>query len=157
MPYLPLTDFFCLSIFHSPPTGRGSDFPALHTEMKIKGADACVVGADRVCANGDTANKIGTFALAIIAREMGVDFYVSSPFTTLDVALSSGDDILIEERPSGEMLDTARAPKDMPCWNPGFDVTPAKYITGIITEKGVLKKSPDGTFDVIGFMTEHST
>ncbi|KAL3765496.1 hypothetical protein ACHAW5_007379 [Stephanodiscus triporus] len=125
--------------------------------MRRRGADACVVGADRVCANGDTANKVGTYALAIIAREMGVEFFVASPFTTLDVDLSCGDDIEIEERPPGEMLESACAPKDMPCWNPGFDVTPAEYITGIITERGVLKKSSDGTFDVIGFVREHSS
>ncbi|KAL7551055.1 hypothetical protein ACHAWF_014254 [Thalassiosira exigua] len=125
--------------------------------LKSKGADACVVGADRVCANGDTANKIGTFNLSIVAKEMGVEFFVASPFTTLDVDLESGDKIPIEERPPGELLDTSSAPKDMPCWNPGFDVTPAKYITGIITEKGVLKKSADGTFDVKGFVKKHSS
>ena len=100
-----------------------------------KGADACIVGADRVCANGDTANKIGTFQLAIIAKEMGVEFFVASPFTTLDCELESGDKIEIEERPAGEMLESSGAPKEMKCWNPAFDVTPAKYITGIITEK----------------------
>lgn len=125
--------------------------------LKTKGADACVVGADRVCANGDTANKIGTFNLAIIAKEMGVEFFVASPFTTLDVELESGDKIEIEERPAGEMIDTSGAPKDMACWNPAFDVTPAEYITGIITEKGVLKKSEDGSFDVIGFVKKHSS
>lgn len=125
--------------------------------LKTKGADACVVGADRVCANGDTANKIGTFTLAIIAKEMGVEFFVASPFTTLDVELESGDKIEIEERPAGEMIESSGAPKDMACWNPAFDVTPAEYITGIITEKGVLKKSADGTFDVIGFVKKHSS
>lgn len=124
--------------------------------LQCKGADACVVGADRVCANGDTANKIGTFALAIIAKEMGVEFFVASPFTTLDIGLTSGDQIEIEERPPGEMLESSGAPQDMPCWNPSFDVTPAKYITGIITEKGVLKKSADGTLDVVGFVKKHS-
>lgn len=125
--------------------------------LKTRGADACVVGADRVCANGDTANKIGTFALSIIAKEMGVEFFVASPFTTLDVSLATGDDIEIEERPADEMLESACAPKGMACWNPGFDVTPAKYISGIITERGVLKKSSDGTFDVVGFVREHSS
>ena len=124
--------------------------------LKSKGADACIVGADRVCANGDTANKIGTLALAIIAKEMGVEFLVASPFTTLDVGLASGDEIEIEERPAGEMLESSGAPRDMPCWNPSFDVTPAKYISGIITERGVLKKSTDGTFDVVGFVKKHS-
>lgn len=125
--------------------------------LKRKGADACVVGADRVCANGDTANKIGTFNLSIIAKEMGIEFFVASPFTTLDVNLESGDEIEIEERPAKEMIESSGAPKDMPCWNPAFDVTPAKYITGIITEKGVLKKSADGTFDVKGFVKKHAS
>lgn len=116
----------------------------------------CVVGADRVCANGDTANKIGTFQLAIIAKEFGVDFYVASPFTTLDVKLASGREIEIEERPAGELLESSCAPKDMKCWNPGFDVTPARYITGIITERGVLRRGEDGTFDVGGFVEKHS-
>ena len=124
--------------------------------LRSNGADACVVGADRVCANGDTANKIGTFALAIIAKEMGVEFFVASPFTTLDIGLESGDQIEIEERPSEEMLLSSGGPRDIPCWNPSFDVTPAKYITGIITEKGVLKKSADGTLDVVGFVKKHS-
>jgi S-methyl-5-thioribose-1-phosphate isomerase len=124
--------------------------------LRCKGADACVVGADRVCANGDTANKIGTMALAILAKEMGVEFFVASPFTTLDVGLGSGDKIEIEERPPGEMLVSSGAPQNMPCWNPSFDVTPAKYITGIITEKGVLRKSADGTLDVVGFVKKHS-
>jgi methylthioribose-1-phosphate isomerase len=88
---------------------------------------------------------------------MGVEFFVASPFTTLDVSLASGSDIEIEERPPGEMLESSVAPKSMPCWNPGFDVTPAEYITGIITEKGVLKKSLDGSFDVIGFVQKHSS
>ena len=116
----------------------------------------CVVGADRVCANGDTANKIGTFQLAIIAKEFGVDFYVASPFTTLHIKLASGKEIEIEERPPGELLESSCAPKDMKCWNPAFDVTPAKYITGIITEKGVLRRSEDGSFDVKGFVEKHS-
>lgn len=124
--------------------------------LQSKGADACVVGADRVCANGDTANKIGTFALAIVARELGVEFFVASPFTTLDVALASGDRIEIEERAAKEVIESSGAPEGMPCWNPAFDVTPAKYITGIITEKGVLKKAADGTFDVAGFVKEHA-
>jgi len=125
--------------------------------LKRKGADACVVGADRVCANGDTANKIGTYNLSIIAKEMGVEFFVASPFTTLDVNLKSGDEIEIEERPANEMIDSGSAPKNMNCWNPAFDVTPAEYITGIITEKGVLKKGSDGKFDVIGFVKKHSS
>ncbi len=120
--------------------------------MRTKGADACVVGADRCCRNGDTANKIGTCMLAVVAYEHNVPFYVASPFTTLDVNLENGDCIEIEERPTQEMIDTSRAPKDMKVWNPAFDVTPAKYITGIITEKGIIEKGEDGTFDVAAFV-----
>ena len=120
--------------------------------MRIKGVDACVVGADRCCRNGDTANKIGTFMLAVVANEHGVPFYVASPFTTLDVKLENGDCIEIEERPAEEMIESSRAPKDMKVWNPAFDVTPAKYITGIITEKGVIERGDDGTFDVASFV-----
>lgn len=124
--------------------------------IRAKGADACVVGADRVCANGDTANKIGTYNLSIIAAEMGVEFFVAAPFSSIDVEIQTGEEIEIEERPAGEMIDTGNAPKGMACWNPAFDVTPAKYITGIITEKGVLKRGEDGTLDVIGFVKRHS-
>jgi eIF-2B alpha/beta/delta-like uncharacterized protein len=114
--------------------------------------DACVVGADRVCANGDTANKIGTYNLSLVAAAHGVPFYVASPFTTLDTSLKTGDDIKIEERPPEELLKTAAAPSDMPCWNPAFDVTPAKYITGIVTEKGIIEPNVNGEFNVAEFM-----
>ena len=120
--------------------------------MRTHGADACVVGADRVCANGDTANKIGTYTLAVVAKAHGVPFYVASPFTTLDVNLEHGDMIEIEERSSAEIIESGRAPKEMKCWNPAFDVTPAEYITGIVTEKGVIEKGADGTFDIKGFV-----
>jgi eIF-2B alpha/beta/delta-like uncharacterized protein len=121
--------------------------------MRIKGVDACVVGADRVCANGDTANKIGTYNLAIVAAAHGVPFYVASPFTTLDTKLASGDAITIEERPPQELLASSNAPDNMNCWNPAFDVTPAKYIAGIITEKGIITKAPGAeVFDVASFM-----
>lgn len=120
--------------------------------MRTVGVDACVVGADRVCKNGDTANKIGTFMLGVVAYEHNVPFYVASPFTTLDVNLEDGDCIEIEERPAEEMIESSRAPKDMKVWNPAFDVTPAKYITGIITEKGIIEKGDDGKFDVVSFV-----
>lgn len=124
--------------------------------MKTKGVDAVVVGADRCCANGDTANKIGTYMLACVAKHHHVPFYVASPFTTLDTKLTSGDDIEIEERPAKEMLDSSQAPQSIGCWNPAFDVTPANLITGIITEKGVVEKGEDGTFDIVGFVKKHS-
>mmetsp|Transcript_25370 Transcript_25370/g.35570 ORF Transcript_25370/g.35570 Transcript_25370/m.35570 type:complete len:380 (-) Transcript_25370:641-1780(-) len=124
--------------------------------MRDKGADAVVVGADRVCANGDTANKIGTYNLAIIASAHNVPFYVASPFTTLDVNLKSGSDIEIEERPPAELIESARAPANINVWNPAFDVTPGKLIKGIITEKGVIEPEEDGTFDVPAFVTKFS-
>lgn len=120
--------------------------------MRTYGVDACVVGADRVCRNGDTANKIGTFMLAVVAFEHKVPFYVAAPFTTLDVNLEHGDRIEIEERSAAEIIDSSRAPRDMKVWNPAFDVTPAKYITGIITEKGVIEKGEDGLFDIVSFV-----
>lgn len=97
--------------------------------MKTKGVDACVVGADRCCANGDTANKIGTYMLACVAATHNVPFYVASPFTTLDVKLKSGDEIEIEERSADELRDSSSAPNSIECWNPAFDVTPASMIT----------------------------
>ena len=106
--------------------------------------DLVLVGADRVAANGDTANKIGTYTKAVVARENGVPFYVAAPTSTIDLTLPSGDKIPIEERSPQEILQVAGvpiAPKESPARNPAFDVTPAKYITGIITEVGVLKPS----------------
>jgi len=125
--------------------------------MKTQGVDACVVGADRCCKNGDTANKIGTHMLAVVAYEHNVPFYVASPFTTLDIKLEHGDFIKIEERPAEEMIESSKAPVNMKCWNPAFDVTPAKYITGIITEKGIIEKEDDGTFDIVSFLNKHSS
>jgi eIF-2B alpha/beta/delta-like uncharacterized protein len=125
--------------------------------MKTHGVDACVVGADRVCANGDTANKIGTYMLAIVAKAHNVPFYVAAPFTTLDVTLESGDRITIEERSKAELIESSCAPKDIGVWNPAFDVTPADLISGIITEKGVIiDKREDGTFDVPAFVAQHT-
>lgn len=112
---------------------------------------ACVVGADRVAANGDTANKIGTYNLAVVAQYHKIPFFVASPSTTLDTSLANGSAIPIEERPPGELLETSRAPENMPVWNPGFDVTPASLIAGIITERGVIP-NVNGTLDVSGFV-----
>jgi S-methyl-5-thioribose-1-phosphate isomerase len=127
--------------------------------MKVKGVDAVVVGADRVCANGDTANKIGTYSLSIIAKEHGVPFFVAAPFTTLDVHLSDGSFIDIEERPAKELLESSRAPLNIAVWNPAFDVTPAAYITGgIVTEKGVItERTADGSLDVTAFVKKHTS
>ena len=103
--------------------------------------DLCVVGADRVVANGDTANKIGTYNLAVVAHENGIPFYVACPTTTIDMALEHGDLIEIEERGAREVThvgDAQITPDDVEVANPAFDVTPAKYVTAIITEKGVV-------------------
>ena len=99
-----------------------------------------VVGADRIAANGDTANKIGTYNIAVIAHENGVPFYVAAPTTTLDLTLPSGSVIPIEERDGSEIVnwgDTRVAAEGIGVQNPAFDVTPARYITAIITEQGI--------------------
>jgi methylthioribose-1-phosphate isomerase len=109
--------------------------------MRMMGVDLCVVGADRVAANGDTANKIGTYNLAVVAHENGVPFYVAVPTTTIDMDTPSGDQIRIEERPAREVTHVGTwqiTPDDTPVLNPAFDVTPAEYITALITEKGVV-------------------
>jgi len=124
--------------------------------MQSSTIDACVVGADRVCANGDVANKIGTYQLATVANAHNVSFYVASPFTTLDANLAHGGLIEIEERPMIEMIESAGAPENVKVWNPAFDVTPARLITGIITEKGVIFKGEDEKFDIAGFIEKHS-
>ncbi len=106
--------------------------------------DLVLVGADRIAANGDTANKIGTYMKAVVAKENGVPFYVAAPTSTIDLGLASGAKIPIEERSPQEVLQFAGnpvAPKESPARNPAFDVTPGKYITGIITELGIFKPS----------------
>lgn len=109
--------------------------------MRKEGVDLCVVGADRVAANGDTANKIGTYNLAVVARANKVPFYVAAPLSTIDLKTATGDDIEIEERSADEVTHIggiAITPDDIMVGNPAFDVTPAEYITAIITEKGVI-------------------
>jgi methylthioribose-1-phosphate isomerase len=104
--------------------------------------DLVVTGADRIAANGDTANKIGTYALAVLARHHGVPFYVAAPYSTIDPALPSGAHIPIEERDAGEVRRVAghaTAPDGSPVFNPAFDVTPATLISAIITERGVVR------------------
>ncbi|KAL1591454.1 S-methyl-5-thioribose-1-phosphate isomerase [Paraconiothyrium brasiliense] len=123
-----------------------------------------VVGADRVAANGDTANKIGTYSLAILAKHHGVKFLVAAPRTTIDLDTQSGADIVIEERPGKEVLlvkgprhdgvnldlavveTVSIAAHGIGVWNPAFDVTPAELIDGIVTEVGVVEKDSDGVF-----------
>lgn len=104
--------------------------------------DCVVVGADRIAANGDTANKIGTYSVAVLAKENRIPFYVAAPISTLDLTLASGDEIPIEERPAHEVTHIRGvpiAPEGVPVRNPAFDVTPAKYITAIITERGFVR------------------
>jgi methylthioribose-1-phosphate isomerase len=108
--------------------------------------DGVIVGCDRVAANGDTANKIGTYPLAVLARENGLPFYVIGPLSTFDSATPSGAQIVIEERPASEVrgLGAAVTAPDVPVWNPAFDITPAEYISAFITDAGVLRP-PFGT------------
>jgi methylthioribose-1-phosphate isomerase len=104
--------------------------------------DVVVVGADRIAANGDTANKIGTYTIAVLAHEHGVPFYVAAPTSTIDMSIQSGKDIPIEYRSPDEITTIGGrrlAPKGVRALNPAFDVTPARLITAIITEKGVFK------------------
>jgi methylthioribose-1-phosphate isomerase len=97
--------------------------------------DLAITGADRVCANGDVVNKIGTYPLALLCREHGVPFYVAAPSSTLDPATATGASVEIEERDESEV--TTFAPQGTPAWNPAFDVTPARLVTALITEHGV--------------------
>ncbi|XP_068280680.1 methylthioribose-1-phosphate isomerase [Nyctibius grandis] len=110
--------------------------------MCHRGVQAVVVGADRVAANGDTANKIGTYQLAVAARHHGVPFYVAAPSSSCDMTLAGGTDIVLEERPGRELTHLrglCLAPPDIDVWNPAFDVTPHDLITGgIVTEWGVF-------------------
>ena len=108
--------------------------------MKEGRVNKVLVGADRIAANGDTANKIGTYGLAILAREHKIPFYVACPTSTLDLNLKKGEEIPIEQRSGREVSEPFGkriAPKGIKVFNPAFDVTPAKYITAIITEKGI--------------------
>ncbi len=101
-----------------------------------------VVGADRIAANGDVANKIGTYSVAVLAKENGVPFYVAAPVSTLDLTLASGDLIPIEQRPASEVTEVfgvAVTPARVRVENPAFDVTPNRYVTAIITERGVAR------------------
>ena len=115
-----------------------------------QGVDMIIVGADRIAANGDFANKIGTFEKAVLAKEFGVPFYVAAPISTFDFNTKTGEDIVIENRSEEEvtMVQGIRiAPVGSPALNPAFDMTPARYVTGFITEKGILR--PDEIRKVI--------
>ncbi len=109
--------------------------------LKTGGVGAVVVGADRIAANGDTANKIGTYQIAVLAREHSVPFYVAAPTSTVDLGIASGDQIPIEQRPAEEVthIGGVRIAPDVAVANPAFDVTPARLIAAIITERGVAR------------------
>jgi methylthioribose-1-phosphate isomerase len=112
------------------------------TFMRQGKIQAVIVGADRIARNGDTANKIGTYSLAVLAKEHGIHFYVAAPLSTVDLSISSGKDIVIEERSPDEVTSfqgIRTAPKGIKAANPAFDVTPHEYITAIVTEKGILR------------------
>lgn len=110
--------------------------------MKSGKIDAVIVGADRVARNGDFANKIGTYTLAVLAREHNIPFYVAAPSSTFDPDIQYGDEISIEER-SGEEIRILpggmRIPENIRVWNPGFDITPARFVSAYISEKGVFR------------------
>jgi len=109
--------------------------------LKTGGVGAVVTGADRIARNGDTANKIGTYGIAVLARENGVPFYVAAPLSTLDLSIASGEKIPIEERSEEEVTHLAgtRISPDVRAAHPAFDVTPARFIAAIITERGVAR------------------
>jgi methylthioribose-1-phosphate isomerase len=111
--------------------------------MRLGKVDCVITGADRISANGDTANKIGTYTLAVLAQENKIPFYIAAPTSTIDPSLKNGDEIPIEERKAEEVTYIQRvhiAPAGTSAANPAFDITPHRYITAIITEKGIIKK-----------------
>jgi len=119
---------------------------AAGTLLRRGGVGCVIVGADRIAANGDVANKIGTYPLAVLAREHEVPFYVAAPTSSIDLSVPSGDEIPIEERPPAEVTSfagVATAPEGTAALNPAFDVTPHEYIAAIITERG-LARDPYG-------------
>lgn len=125
--------------------------------MKLGKIQCVVVGADRIAANGDAANKIGTYGVSILAKEHGIPFYVAAPVSTFDLSIKSGSEIPIEERSPEEVTNgfgKRTAPEGVKVFNPAFDVTPAKNITAIITEKGVIHKP--STESVQGVLGRHS-
>lgn len=120
--------------------------------MSCGRVDCVIVGADRIATGGDTANKIGTYTLAVLARENGIPFYVAAPVSTIDPSLRLGCDIPIEERSATEVTTLAgvcTAPPGAKAANPAFDVTPARFITGIITERGVIRPPYDHTLPAL--------
>jgi len=114
-----------------------------------------IVGADRIAANGDTANKIGTYALAVLAFAHEIPFYVAAPTSTIDLKISSGAEVTVEERDGAEVRFFAGiriVPEEVDVYNPAFDITPSKYITGIVTEKGII--SPPYSVNLVKMMVK---
>ncbi|MDP2919212.1 MAG: S-methyl-5-thioribose-1-phosphate isomerase [Dehalococcoidia bacterium] len=112
--------------------------------MKRGEIDCVIVGADRIAANGDTANKIGTYSVAVLAKEHNIPFYVVAPTSTIDLSMKTGDEIPIEQRKPEEVTHIGGirfAASNVAVVNPAFDVTPARYITAIVTERGIIRKS----------------
>ncbi|NLI91402.1 MAG: S-methyl-5-thioribose-1-phosphate isomerase [Peptococcaceae bacterium] len=123
--------------------------------MQQNKVDMVIVGADRIAANGDTANKIGTYSLAVLAFAHEIPFYVAAPTSTIDLKLSSGDEIPVEEREGKEIrmfMGVRVVPEEVQVYNPAFDITPAKYISGIITEKGII--SPPFTVNLVKMLVK---
>ncbi|MBP7052717.1 MAG: S-methyl-5-thioribose-1-phosphate isomerase [Phycisphaerae bacterium] len=122
--------------------------------MKQGKIQAVITGADRIAANGDTANKIGTYSVSVLAKHHGIPFYIAAPSSTFDLTLASGDQIPIEERNASEVTwigDRRVAPENVGVYNPAFDVTPAQNIAAIITEKGVIQNpNEDRIRDLLG-------
>jgi translation initiation factor eIF-2B subunit alpha/methylthioribose-1-phosphate isomerase len=120
--------------------------------MKKGEVDMVITGADRIAVNGDTANKIGTYEKAVLAKENNIPFYIAAPTSTIDINCESGDNIPIEERDELEVLEVRGirlTPGSSHAKNPAFDVTPAKYIKGIITEKGIIEPNKESIMKII--------
>jgi methylthioribose-1-phosphate isomerase len=110
--------------------------------MRQGKVDLVITGADRIAANGDVANKIGTYQVAVLAKENKIPFYVAAPLSTIDLSIKSGDRIPLEERDPSEVSHFRHVrvgPRGVKAYNPAFDVTPCRYVTGIITEKGIVR------------------
>ena len=123
------------------PMGTARDF------LRSRDAEAVIVGADRIAANGDTANKIGTYTVAVLANAHDVPFYVAAPVSTIDPNCPTGAEIPIEERSAEEVIDifgSRVAPEGIHVRHPAFDVTPARLITSLVTERGICPATPAG-------------
>jgi methylthioribose-1-phosphate isomerase len=111
--------------------------------MQKQRIDVVITGADCICSNGDVANKIGTYSLAVLAGEHGVPFYVAAPFSTINLELENGNAVSIEERDEREVTHIGErriVPEEIKIWNPAFDITPSRYVSAIITEKGIVRE-----------------